>query len=237
MKVLYLIAFTSCIYHSIQHVIHKRDDEDCNFCVQVVRKPLPVWFEFVQNTTIKPEETCTTFCSQLPDIRSALVCDLYCPQYQLHNFIDFIKGSYNDPIFYCQQAKECFGQDGGMVHVVNATLFPNNGSEVYRFLELRYEITKPINPGQYKIMVKTVDGFPVHMESINTVTDPGLYAVQFFIQTSRSASCHPEVKPCETWVPGRYVVDYKLCGYECDSKAPTREDYFQGQESFIIDQV
>ncbi|KAK6183702.1 hypothetical protein SNE40_011129 [Patella caerulea] len=215
--------------------VNRRFDDGCGFCIDATHRNLHYWIEYINNATIPTNETCTSFCAKIPDIEAALVCDLYCPQYEIHNFLNFIKGSYEDPVYFCEQASECFNSPGGAADAFKASVSPKVGrAGVERIFVAFYNVTKPVGPGQFIISIETVDGLPFKISQFTDGTPVGPYGISAEINTVKKADCHPNVKPCETWKPGKYTINYKLCNCLCGSKAPISEVYFQGHATFTI---
>jgi hypothetical protein len=212
-------------------------NDECNLCVSFASDALDELLQLILNAGVL--DGCNDLCEKLAQKtgRKTLgaVCDILCSIEGLKAFIALVNKVDLDPIYFCQELKECPINDNADARVIGFSSVPAKGPRGTTFmLELEYVSVNGTSTGQLGIDIQTVDGLPLGQGFFMEAKPAGTYNLTLSLEAKVDPSCDPMQQPCEEWLPGQYTATMVLCNGECGSKHPHSKTLFQASTQFEL---
>uniref|UniRef100_A0A7S2MJG5 Saposin B-type domain-containing protein n=1 Tax=Haptolina brevifila TaxID=156173 RepID=A0A7S2MJG5_9EUKA len=204
----------------------------CSPCVQIGSQGINILLNEILNVGVIGG--CGKLCSVLPKGAERTVCDIGCSAVGIKTFINLIKKTDLDPIYFCEEIHACpAGRDDAAASVdanaVSPASGPSGGSGTTFAMEVDFTIINATGVGEIRIGISggTQD---VGQSFVNTGFAPGRYSTNVTLTAQDDPSAQPPVQ----WSPGTYEYTFEVCQGECGSKHPHSKVFGKTTGSFQI---
>lgn len=189
----------------------------CSPCVQLGSEGINTLLNYLLNAGVV--STCSKLCSGLHTKNEQTACNLACDLVGAKAFIEALKHTDLDPIYFCEVITACpAGPDDANATLLSAKATPSSVSKGDKVqMNCDVNVTKASGVGEFRIAVEgPVSGDISQSFFLPKGLDVGVQQLGVELKVKDDPSGDEPV----VWKPGTYKFNFEVCQGECGSKHP-----------------
>ncbi|CAG9316203.1 unnamed protein product [Blepharisma stoltei] len=179
----------------------------CPPCVQFGKDELLTLYNYVNNHAIP--NSCDDICGILKAKLPVEICGFLCLSVGVKVFTEDIKKDAPDPIYFCEDLKQCPAVKGGAANITNTYVTPSTAAQFSTFnIQVLFQVTKETGTGEVALTLKTPDKSVLTQSYLNEGFPIGAYSAKFQVVTDGG------------YPAGNYTGQVAVCTGTCGSASP-----------------